>query len=435
MNNDRHIQELRHFFHESFEGIIVIDDTGSVIYTNPRIHTIFALPEDTDNYIKTFIDATASRPYHTAFSIEVKQYATQIPLILHVIKSQRKEYTVLHISDETEKKEQELLQIALFHISSLTALADDMSDCYAAIHGIIGELMYAENFYLAIYNPETNLMTFEYHVDEFDPCPPPLSLDSGLTAYVIKTGEPYFYSCDKEAIQREKVSLIGHQSIDWIGVPLKIGSRVHGAMVIQSYEETVRFTDREKNLLIFVAQHIALAIERKRIEAQLKSLSLYDELTHLYNRRGFLTVASQQLKMANRHQHSMLLFFFDLDNMKIINDKHGHPAGDKALRATASVLKTIFREADILARLGGDEFVALAVGGDRSSLNILRKRIASGFETFNNSQEIPFPLEISVGVAVYDPKNAVTIEELLAAADELMYEEKKRKKGSSARGN
>jgi len=408
---------------------VVFDHAQNIIYVNPKIFEMFALPEENLEYLNEQFLEAKTIALNAPSSFSLKQYDTHIPLSLRVLKNTIETYTVLHVFDDTEHRDQELLQVALFHISSLTALADDMADCYAAIHSIVGELMEAKNFYIATYNPDTAMMTFEYHVDEYDECPPPLPLDSGLTAYVIRTGEPYFYSVDKEAIRRDKVQLIGHQSIDWIGVPLKIGTRVHGAMVIQSYNETVRFTEREKNLLQFVAQHIAIAIERKRIEAQLKALSLYDELTHLYNRRGFLTVGAQQIKIAFRNAKEMLLFFFDLDNMKTINDKYGHPAGDTALRATASVLKTVFRDADIIARLGGDEFVVLAVGSDQSQAESLKKRITNGFSTFNHTHEVPFPIEVSVGIATYYPEKTMSIDDLLAHADELMYEEKKKRKG------
>lgn len=419
---------FKDYYEASFEGILVVSIEGSVVYCNPRLIEICAFPSSDDIYIQELL-LQIPPDRASSYLLEIKQYATNIPLTLRVTTTIIEKYIIYHLSDETEHREQELLQVALFHISSLTALADDMPDCYAAIHSIVGELMEAKNFYIATYNPDTEMMTFEYHVDEYDKCPPPLPMDSGLTAYVIRSGEPYFYSVDKEAIRRDNVQLIGHQSIDWIGVPLKIGTRTHGAMVIQSYTETVRFTEREKNLLQFVAQHIAIAIERKRIEAQLKSLSLYDELTHLYNRRGFLTLGAQQIKIAFRNKKEMLLFFFDLDNMKPINDKYGHNAGDTALRATSSVLKTVFRDADIIARLGGDEFVVLAVGSDHYQIDSLRKRISTGFATFNHTHEVPFPLEVSVGTAVYYPEKETSIEDLLAHADELMYEEKKKRKG------
>lgn len=430
MTSDKIFEALHELFDDSFEGILALDQLGRILYANPKLRAILALPEQVDPYLQCLIDASEQRDFRSAFSAEIRQPETQIPVALRISKNRWEDCTVLHVWDETEKKEQELLQIALFRISSLTALAEDLNECYAKIHGIINELMYAKNFFIAIYNEETDTLSFEYHVDEYDPCPGPKKLDNSLTAFVIKSGESYFYSVDKEALEREKIALVGHPSIDWIGVPLKIGGRVYGAMVIQSYEETVRFTDREKNLLNFVTQHIAIAIERKRIEAQLKSLSLYDELTHLYNRRGFLTVSAQQLKMAARGNSTTLLFFIDLDNMKIINDRYGHGSGDQALRATASVLHSVFRDSDIIARLGGDEFVALAVVGDRSSVDIMRSRVREGFCTFNHSGELKFPLEISMGIAVYDARNATTVDALIAEADKLMYEEKKSKKTS-----
>lgn len=107
---------------------------------------------------------------------------------------------------------------------------------------------------------------------------------------------------------------------------------------------------------------IRYARERHRLTTALQNWALFDELTGLYNRRGFVTIASEQLKLAHRLGQSVALAFFDLDEMKGINDSFGHDAGDRALKSTAGILKSAFRSADVLARWAGDEFVALAVG-------------------------------------------------------------------------
>jgi len=168
--------------------------------------------------------------------------------------------------------------------------------------------------------------------------------------------------------------------------------------------------------------------ERKRTEEELQILSLVDDLTGLYNRRGFMTLAEQQLKIADRMQKKMLLLFFDLDDMKRINDTYGHLEGDRALKETAEVLRETFRESDIIGRLGGDEFSVLALESDEATSEILTKRMAGIVERHYKDRNSPYRLSLSLGVAYYDPSDPHALETLLVQADHAMYAQKKAKK-------
>jgi diguanylate cyclase (GGDEF)-like protein len=161
---------------------------------------------------------------------------------------------------------------------------------------------------------------------------------------------------------------------------------------------------------------------------QLRALSLVDELTGLYNRRGFLTLATQQLKLCDRSLRSALIVFVDLDGMKRINDELGHEYGDQALVETASVLKQCFRYSDVVARLGGDEFVVLAVEADPPVSEVVTERLYEKLAELNKKPERKFELRFSVGVAPYDPSKSEMVEEVLARADALMYEQKRLRK-------
>jgi diguanylate cyclase (GGDEF)-like protein/PAS domain S-box-containing protein len=176
--------------------------------------------------------------------------------------------------------------------------------------------------------------------------------------------------------------------------------------------------------------------ERKAMEEEIKALSLRDELTTLYNRRGFLTLADQQLKTANRLKKRIALLYLDMDDLKRINDTGGHKLGDRALAEIAFVLKKSFRDADIVGRLGGDEFSVLAMETTRPlDTGLLVKRLRDKLEIFNarSSAEAGFSLAISVGVCVREAEEPVSVEEMLSRADALMYQEKKAKKGGAPR--
>ncbi|MBC7893863.1 MAG: diguanylate cyclase [Cytophagaceae bacterium] len=166
--------------------------------------------------------------------------------------------------------------------------------------------------------------------------------------------------------------------------------------------------------------------ERKQHEETLRALSLIDELTGLYNRRGFLTLAQQQLKLARRGNRELLLLFVDMDDFKDINDTFGHKEGDHALRRATAILRKTFRDSDIVARLGGDEFVVLAADIVHGTEHVLVQRLRTELRERNDNDGFPYRLSFSVGMASFDPANPPTIEDLLATADAMLYEQKQK---------
>jgi diguanylate cyclase (GGDEF)-like protein len=164
--------------------------------------------------------------------------------------------------------------------------------------------------------------------------------------------------------------------------------------------------------------------KRKNMEEQLYNLSITDELTGLYNRRGFFTLAEHRLKLAKRQTIGLLLLYADLDNLKEINDTFGHEEGDKLLRETGNILKSTYRNSDIVARIGGDEFVVFPVGTTEDHIEILTSRLQKNIEIYNAKSNSSYKLSISIGVSAYYPKSVTTIDGLLAEADKLMYKHK-----------
>jgi diguanylate cyclase (GGDEF)-like protein len=167
--------------------------------------------------------------------------------------------------------------------------------------------------------------------------------------------------------------------------------------------------------------------ERKHLEQQLHTMSFTDELTGLYNRRGFITLSEQQLKIAERTKKDMLLFFADLDRMKRINDTLGHQEGDKALIEITTILKEVFRESDIIGRIGGDEFAILAIDTTDETRDVLTMRLYNTLDNYNRPEGRNYQISLSIGIAHYNPETPSTLDELMAQADTLMYEEKRDK--------
>jgi diguanylate cyclase (GGDEF)-like protein len=167
--------------------------------------------------------------------------------------------------------------------------------------------------------------------------------------------------------------------------------------------------------------------ERKRLEEKLSSLSITDELTGLYNRRGFFALAEQQLKIAERSKKKALIFFADLDGLKPINDTLGHKEGDQALKETAVILKKTFRDSDIIARMGGDEFAVFVIDADDDIKQILTNRLENAITLFNRFEGKTYRLSFSTGVAEYNHEDPRSLDELVAEADTFMYENKRRR--------
>jgi len=170
------------------------------------------------------------------------------------------------------------------------------------------------------------------------------------------------------------------------------------------------------------------AIERQGVRLQLQNQSLHDDLTSLHNRRGFLLLAEQHLKVARRNLSPFLLLFMDLDGLKYINDTFGHAEGNRAIAEAANILRDCFRQSDIIARIGGDEFTALAINASASDEAIVRDRLRSALDAVNSKPDRAYPLGFSIGILACSPDDDATIESFLERADTLMYEEKRGKR-------
>ena len=180
-----------------------------------------------------------------------------------------------------------------------------------------------------------------------------------------------------------------------------------------------------------LSRSIRYAISRQKHLKDEKAVSGIDELTGLYNRRGFLARADQQIKTADEQGRSLLMVFADMDDLKHINDTMGHHWGDLALMEMAHVLREAFGGTDILGRLSGDEFVALLTCENNVNEEFLTQRFRETVEEHNGYPERHFKLSASMGIARYEPRYPCSVGELMASADTIMYQQKKPKKGAA----
>src|SRR5438128_1877542 len=183
---------------------------------------------------------------------------------------------------------------------------------------------------------------------------------------------------------------------------------------------------RSQQVSELLIRAVRCAAKQYTLQAELGNLALTDELTGLYNRRGFMALAERQLKLARRSGRGMLLFFIDVNDLKQINDSFGHSEGDRSLKSTAQVLEKTFRDSDVIARFGGDEFAALAIEASGHSEDTIRARLSEYLGTIS-AKESRCAISLSVGWARFDPRSRASIGELLVQADQAMYEQKRRR--------
>ncbi|MDI6739217.1 MAG: PAS domain S-box protein, partial [Candidatus Edwardsbacteria bacterium] len=178
---------------------------------------------------------------------------------------------VINTRDVTERRQSDVLKNALYRIEEITNTAGDLPEFFAAVHRVIEKLIDTPNFYIALYDPETQMVSFPYFIDEMDSPPPPRTLADGLTDHIIRTGQTLFIKPEyMTQLEREyDVKEIGTPCLDWLGVPLKTGDRIKGAIVVQSYRGNLRYGERAKEILTFVSHNIAAALERRQNQESL----------------------------------------------------------------------------------------------------------------------------------------------------------------------
>lgn len=210
-------------------------------------------------------------------------------------------------------------------------------------------------------------------------------------------------------------------------------ARISQVQAIQRLHELAGTLDPASAALLrtVLAEHRA-ALELVAFQEQhIANLAMSDELTGLKNRRGFMVLAEQAVRMADRTRRPLVLFFADLDGLKRINDSLGHNAGDEAIRCAARALETSFRTTDVVARLAGDEMVALAPECRPEAARAMMERVHAALDSLPNK---PCPLSMSIGYVVYDPcEEILSVDELLARADAEMYARKRAHKRTQAR--
>lgn len=444
-------QEFASLFKNMPEALVYTDKKGDILYITPRftevfgytleeikgknldegiIHTKEKIDEGkyyTNKSLKHFVSYESYRKRKDGSVFPVSISASSIKI------NNKVEGIISLYQDITDRKRNDNLQKVLYNISRASNSSISLDQLYPIIHKELGNIIDTTNFFIALTDYQKDEVYFPYFVDEKDKDISIINFSetSSLTVYVIKTDQPLladYKKLQKMIAQREfnVMGSITDKSI-WLGVPLKVEDRVIGAMAVQSYTNPNLYHEEDIKVMEFVSNQIATAIERKRMEEELKKLAHYDTLTGAYNRGYGLELLQRQLKLSKRDKSPLLLAYSDLDNLKDINDEFGHDEGDRAMVQVAKLFKSILREVDIIIRMGGDEFLLIFLDSSSNEIPIIRKRLSKELVRLNQISRKPYKIEFSTGFSNYDPANPQSMDELIRIADQNMYKEKKRK--------
>ncbi len=382
------------------------------------------------------------------------------------------------LKDEVSvRRKAEALQKSLYEIANLAAAKLDDTSFYQQIHRVLNHLLPANNCYIGLLNAQGDKISFPFYMSQQGtPHPLPRLRQDGLTEYLLGQRRPLMLGnqdikrlIDEGTLYRQSPRLNNTDLIhQWIGVPLFIQGKVMGVLAIYSFNEHHSFAPGDMELLTFVSQHIATAIERKlsaqslrqsyeqlenkvqartrelartnqelekeilqrrKIEQQLIYDANHDGLTGLPNRMMFMERLEQACKHMRRHPHDKFaVLFIDLDRFKLINDTLGHLEGDRFLIQTAKRLKTCIRDCDTLGRLGGDEFVILLdTIHHADDVHEICERVLAKLAKPYQLDEHHFFSGGSIGVAIATAHD--TSESMLKNADNAMYQAKSKGKG------
>lgn len=441
MKPDSHVS-LSNVMDLLLDAICVVDTRGRFAFVSAASERIFGyLPEEMigrpmidfvfhEDRARTLQAAGEVAAGHPLPHFE-NRYVHKDGRIVHVMWSARwseaDQVRVGVARDVTDRKRADAMQAALYAISDAALRAEDLVALFQQIHQIMGGLLPAGNFFVALYDEKKDELTFPCHVDEYDQARAPHQSDAAaLSAEIVRTGQILLLPPGTgEGSPDMAGPMPASDSSAWLGVPLNAKKGVVGALVVQSRGAGVRYSQKDIELLQFVSTQIAPVIERKQTESWLQHIARHDPLTDLPNRELFQDRLQTALRWAERNQTPLALLYLDLDNFKQVNDTLGHPVGDLLLQEVARRLRQCVRESDTVGRVGGDEFLVLLNDVSPSECALLvaekiRVSLARPFGLAGHQVHVP----PSIGIALY-PDHGGDGKQLIRHADEAMYGAKK----------
>lgn len=325
--------------------------------------------------------------------------------------------------DITQRKHAESRQAAVYAISEAAHSTADLASLFEQIHLIVGKLIPASSFFVALNAPDQDRPSFPYYKTD-DGTGLALESAAALCAEVTDTGQALLWMANSDEGCAVPGAIVDTHRYCWLAAPLYTRQGSLGALLLNDAARKTTYREQDRDLLQFVANQVATAIERKQLQARLERMAQYDELTGLPNRAFLFARLKTALARARRNGERLSLLYLDLNNFKQVNDCHGHSVGDLLLQAFAGRLAHNTREADTVARMGGDEFVVLLESSpSEADTAVVISNIRAAMQAPVELAEMSLVIQPSIGVAHF-PENGTDETSLLKHADEAMYQAK-----------
>ncbi|MFC0131959.1 sensor domain-containing protein [Massilia eurypsychrophila] len=424
------------------DAVCAVDVDGRFVYLSAACERIFGYtpeelvgtamielvaPEHRARTLAAAADVMAGAAQHNFENCYMRKDGRRVDIMWSVRWSETDQLRVAVARDVTARKRGESMRAAMYAISEAAHAAKDLVSLCPLIHRIVNELLPAPGFAIAL-RDELDQLSFPYNVDEHGrPAAAPLPGAGALCAHVAQVARPLLLTPETLPLLPAELREAARSAAPyWLGVPLPASGGAIGALVVSGSPESAYFTDEDKELLQFVSGQVATAIERLRLHEQLHYLAQYDALTRLPNRQLFHDRLDSALARAARNGTGFSLLYLDLDKFKLVNDVHGHAAGDLLLHQMAQRITQCVREEDTVARIGGDEFVVLleSVAQTDDAARVAAKIALAMDEPFRFGN-LCLDARVSIGIAAY-PRHGGNAQQLLKHADEAMYGNKKR---------
>ena len=402
-------------------------DTRYIADIHPALSEI-AVPILYDDKVIGVIDCENGSK--NAYTDEHEQILVTVAAILST--KMQKSLAMVELEQSVHKLEYaENLQASLFRIASLKSTAEEIHQFYEEIHQIVNSLLYAKNFFIALYDEQSEVLNFPYYCDEYSDVSPNEEfsrnlLEHSLSGWVFRNQKSLLASPQTihQMQQDGEIQLFGEIAESWLGVPFESGEHVKGVVVVQSYDDDSIYYERDRELLIFVSQHISHALDRILSEQKLQHQAMHDALTGMPNRVLFMDRVVHALERLRRHSdETAAVMYLDLDKFKNINDTLGHLVGDEFLVSVAKIINKNIRSSDTLARLGGDEFAILLEDiTSRDEAIDVAERIINSLKSPVVVGEHQLATSVSIGIAFSERKLSAV--DLIKHADTAMYQAK-----------
>ena len=419
------------------DAVCVVDAEGRFVYVSAACEAIFGYtpqemvgrqmmdmvaPEDRERTLNAATRVMSGQPSLHFENRYIRKDGTFVDIMWSARWSECDQLRVGVARDITRRKHSESRQAAVYEISEAANNTSDLAALFEQIHLIIGKLIPAPGFFVALDPGGLGLPEFSFYRCSCDS--PALALEAAISlcTEVTRTGQPLLLDANAEGCSQLN-ALARTDRFCWLAAPLTTRQGCLGALLLNDSARNATYRTQDRDLLQFVAGQVATAIERKQLHARLERMAQHDELTGLPNRAVLFDRLKRGLARARRNETTLALLYLDLNGFKQINDRYGHSVGDLMLQAFAERLVQNTRQVDTVARMGGDEFVVLLENSTPQAVQVVMDNLHAAMREPIDLAGLKLLAQPSIGAACF-PADGIDEASLLKHADEAMYLQK-----------